>query len=101
MLHETEDISGKKPQLVRVVQQVEEAVEYPLFHMKSAGRSQPLTVTVTVEDRPVPMEVDTVAALSLVSEAPFNVLWPDRRPATANVRLCSYSGEAIPASLQV
>ena len=86
---------GKKPQPVRVVQQ-EEVDEYPLFHMKSAGRSQPLTVTVTVEDRPVPMEVDTGAALSLVSEATFNALWPDRCPETANVRLCSYSGEAIP-----
>ena len=32
----------------------------------------------------------------LVSEATFNALWPDRRPETANVRLCSYSGEAIP-----
>ena len=55
---------GKKPQPVHVVQQEEEVDEYPLFHMKSAGRSQPLTVTVTVEDRPVPMEVDTGAALS-------------------------------------
>ena len=88
--------AGKKPQSVRVVQQEEEANEYPLFHMESAGRSKPLTVTIAIEDCPVVMEVDTGAALSIVSEATFKELWPDKSPSSSNVRLCSYSGEAIP-----
>ena len=42
------------------------------------------------------MEVDTGAALSLVSEATFKDLWPDRSPESTRVRLCSYSEETIP-----
>ena len=81
---------------MRAVQQKDEGNDYPLFHMKSSGRSNPLMVTITVDKRPVLMEVDTGAALSLVSEATFKELWPDRSPESTRVRLCSYSGEAIP-----
>ena len=35
-------------------------------------------------------------ALSIVSEATFKELWPDKSPLSSNVRLCSYSGEDIP-----
>ena len=82
------------PRPVRVVQE-EEVVDYPLFHLGTASNSPPITDSVAVEKCPVTMEVDTGAALSLVSEATFNKLWPDKRPSPSNVRLCSYSGEAI------
>ena len=88
-------VAGKKPQSVRVVQQEEKVNEYPLFHMESAGRSKLLTVTIAIEDCPVVMDIDTGAALSIVSEATFKELWPDKSPSSSNVRLCSYLGEAI------
>ena len=53
---------------MRVVQQEEEVKEYPMLHTKSAGRSEPLMATITVENYLELMEVDTRAALSLVSE---------------------------------
>ena len=42
------------------------------------------------------MEVDTGAALSLISETAFKELWPDRSISATTVTLCSYSGETIP-----
>ena len=42
------------------------------------------------------MEVDTGAALSLISEMMFKELWLDRSVSATTAILCSYSGEAIP-----
>ena len=67
VLHETEDISREV--IVCVVQQEEKEDKNHLFYMKSGGHSQPLTVTVTIEDRAMSMEVDTGAAVSLTLEA--------------------------------
>lgn len=44
------------------VQEEEEEDMYHLFHLKSAIHSHPLTVTVTVKDHLVQIEVDTGAA---------------------------------------
>ena len=54
-------------------------------------------MTMKLEDCPVEMEIDTGAALSLVSEATFKKLWKEK-PALAptQVRLCFYSGQPIP-----
>ena len=85
--------AGKKPQSVRVVQRKDEVNGYPLFHIGSAGSSKPLTVTIAIEDCPVVM---VMKVLSIVSEATFKELWLDKSPLSSNIRLCSYSGEAIP-----
>ena len=42
------------------------------------------------------MQVDTGASLSLMSETTFREHWPQRSLSSTQVRLCSYSGEAIP-----
>lgn len=42
-----------------------------------------------------PMELDTGAAYTLVSETTFKELWPASQVSTTQVRLRSYSGEAI------
>ena len=47
--------------------------ELPMFHLDSPGQALPLNVTVMVDDWPIPMEVDTKAALSLVSELTFSL----------------------------
>ena len=68
--------------------------EYPLHHLGSK-KSTPYKVTVGVDDCPVEMEIDTGAALSLVSEATFRKTWTDRSMEPSTVSLCSYSGEPI------
>ena len=69
--------------------------ELPLFHLDSPGQTLPHNVQVMVDDCLISMEVDTGAALSLVSESTFRKLWPGKRLLTSRVRLCSYSGELI------
>ena len=52
-------------------------------------------VSVTVNNQPIEMELDTGAAFSLVSEATFRKLWPDSTLQESTIRLCSYSGDPI------
>ena len=63
--------------------------ELPLFHLDSPGQTLPHNVQVMVDDCLISMEVDTGAALSLVSESTFRKLWPGKRLLTSRVRLCS------------
>ena len=51
---------------------------------------------ITIDEQNVTMEVDTGAALSLISETTFKELRLDRSVSATIVTLCSYSGETIP-----
>ncbi len=61
--------------------------------MKSA--LAPPIVDVEIEDKSVPMELDTGSAYSLLSEKSFRELWPEGELSPSNVRLKSYTGESI------
>lgn len=41
------------------------------------------------------MEVDTGVAPLIISETTFHLLWPTANLSPSNVRLCTYSGEAL------
>ena len=43
----------------------------------------------------VSMQLDIGASLSIMAETTFKELWPHRSLLSSQVRLCSYSGEAI------
>ena len=74
--------------------QEDESDEEPLYHVSSHGKSKapPILVKVQVDDCLVTMEVDTGAAVTLVSET----TWPGQSFEATSVRLCSYSKELIP-----
>lgn len=60
------------PQPVRRVQEDEETEdEYPLYHLHSASPDQPIEISLNVGGCTLSMELDTGAALSLVSEMLF------------------------------
>ena len=65
--------------------------------MRSPQSTPPLKVMLKLEHCPVEMEIDTGAAISLVSETTIEELWKEK-PALSpsQVRLRSYSGEPIP-----
>ena len=65
----------------------------PIYHVKSTESSSPIKV---LDECLVSMEVDTGAALSLMSEATYQRLWPRRELRTSQVRLQSYTKETIP-----
>ena len=86
---------------VRHVQEDDDSTEeeLPLHCIGTRKDSvQPLKIRVTVDDRSMDMEVDTGAAVTLMSEATFRKHWPNRRLSAASCKLCSYSKEPIPVA---
>lgn len=74
----------------------EEEHELPLYHVTAGEQTRPLKIVVQIEDQSIPLEVDTGAGLSLVSEATYREKWPDKTLEQSSKKLYSYSGEAIP-----
>lgn len=71
--------------------------EYDLFQVHGSSRtSQPLEVPVEIEGRPLVMELDTGAAVSLISESVFNKLCLDKPFQLSSSHLRTYSGETLP-----
>ena len=68
--------------------------EYVLFQLKEKS-SKPLQVDVSIDGKPVPMEIDTGASVSVMSEETFNQLWPDHSLQKSQVKLQTYSGEDL------
>jgi len=62
----------------RSVNRVEEEEEFCLLQLGSLESMPPLKVMMKLEHCPVEMEMDTGAALSLVSEATIEELWKER-----------------------
>ena len=91
---------SQKDKSVRVVQEpgVEQDSiqnEYPLYCLSDAGRSKPINVEVVVDGKPLMMELDTGAAVSLVSESSYQEYWPDRQLQECKTQLSTYSGEPL------
>ena len=70
--------------------------EYELFAINSSKKTKPFTAKLEVDGKPVHMEIDTGASLTLMSEQTFHNQWPIATLATSTITLHSYSGESIP-----
>ena len=60
------------------VQTAESQVEYPLFTIANEG-TRSVVVTLCLDDREIDMEVDTGAAVSLISATTYQTLWAEDR----------------------
>ena len=67
-----------------------------LYTMNSNSKSHPYVVNVEVSGKPLQMEIDTGASLTLVSERTFQEYWPSMALSPTGVKLHSYSGESVP-----
>ena len=75
----------------------EEVEPYPLLYA-ATSRPKPIKVTVTLNNVETPMELDTGATLSVMSETTYKSLWePDARPnlEPSSACLSTYTGERI------
>ena len=73
------------------------ASAYTLFNV-TCSPSKPFIVTLQIEGANVPMEVDTGASMTLISQATFNKLWSAEMAPTLNPtssKLRTYTGEKI------
>ena len=76
---------------------------HTLFHLKEKGHP-PLMVTVELNNSSLRMEIDTGAAVSIISETTYTGLWPkNARPPLlqSTVLLRTYTGETLPIKGQV
>ena len=93
----TSKSSSKNHKLEVDSSDAEDVEPHPLFY-STTSRPKPIKVTVTLNNVDTPMEVDTGATLSVMSEATYSSLWkadvrPDLEPSSA--RLSTYTGERI------
>lgn len=59
--------------------------------------SKPITLPVTINGRPVPMELDTGASVSVISESTYKTLLETSMPLQpSSIRLRTYMGEGLP-----
>ena len=90
---------GKKQQPTHTVEEAtppEECTLYPVIQQKSSFL--PLRSTLEVDGKELTMEVDTGAALSIISEATYKKLWESDTPPElqqTSVRLHTYTGEEM------
>ena len=59
------------------------------------SKLKPLMVTVTMQDTPVRMEVDTGASLSLISQATLSSVWPETQLKSSTAKLPTYTGKEV------
>ena len=69
--------------------------EYELRANRSSNKSKPYSTKLDVDWKPLKMEVDTGASLTLVLEHRFHSHWPDTSLAESRIKLSSYGGESI------
>ena len=68
--------------------------EYPLFTL-TVSQSTPIAVSVEINSKSVNMELDTGAAVSLISEETYGQHWPQLQIEESNIQLKTYSGEFL------
>ena len=89
----------KRKRVHKVQEEAHESAEedeYELWAIRSSNKSKPYSTKLDVDGKPLKMEVDTGASLTLVSEQTFHSHWPDTRLAESRIKLSSYGGESIP-----
>ena len=89
-------------QIKTVQEGIVDSVEHShVLHAVRSESSQPLEVDLTIEGKPLRMEVDTGAAVSLVSEKTYKSILPESTLQNSRAQLRTYSGEQIPVLGQV
>ena len=92
---------NKNPQTLTMTEQTEVDSDssdqsYKLFSIQShAGK--PIQVNLTVNEKPLTMELDTGAAYSLISEQTYKATWSEGAPSLqqSGVKLHTYTGEQV------
>ena len=92
---------NKNPQTLTMAEVTEEDSDesdqsYNFFAMESKAGT-PIQVNLTVNQKPLTMELDTGASYSLISEQTYKATWPEERPSLqqSSVKLHTYTGEQV------
>ena len=80
------------------VSPVSEEETLPVFQIGSGKSTHPISVTVTVNDQPLKMELDTGAAVSIISEQEQRKLYPLTSLHPTHTLLRTYTGATMPVA---
>lgn len=69
------------------------AEEFQLFTVTSKAATRPITMELDINCKPVNVELDTGAAVSLISEQTWKALFPETKLEKSNVLLKTYTDE--------
>ncbi|KAL1255447.1 hypothetical protein QQF64_013508 [Cirrhinus molitorella] len=91
-------VGKRKPYAEKNTKYVEaEETELPMFSLLSDGfGKKSFTETFNVNGKEIMMEIDTVAAVSIISEKQFQAAFPTEPLEVARVKLKTYTGEIMP-----
>ena len=70
--------------------------EVQAVNQSGGGKLPPLKVCLQVDECEIPMEIDTGASMSIMSEDTYRKIWPTRKLEVSNVKLQTYSKEPLP-----
>lgn len=80
--------------------EVEEYNELPMFTQTSEDFKQPFKTDFIVDGKDLDIEIDTGAAVTIVSEQVFQTMFPEQPLDVASVKLKPYTGETMPVLRQ-
>ena len=66
------------------------------LHADTTQKSKPYRVDIGINGKPIKMEVDTGASVTIISERTLQEQWPNLQLTPSEVKIRSYSGECIP-----
>lgn len=69
--------------------------ELHLFAIGTEGKPKPLTCELTIEGKPLVMEIDTGTEVSIISEATHWAIFPELQPVKSRVLLKTYTNEVM------
>ena len=87
--------TNSNPPVHSIAESGSEDSEYSLMTINSVSSNKPMIISVVVDGSPLDMELDTGAAVSLISEERFKQLWPKKPLQDSSTTLKTYSGEAL------
>ena len=69
---------------------------FQLYTVGTKSATQPITVELSLNGKPITMEVDTGTAVSLISERTHKALFPETKPKKSSIVLKTYTDERMP-----
>ena len=80
---------------IHQLEQEDNSEVYTMYNLQGA-KVDPIRVVVRIGDQELPMEVDTGASLSIISEETYHSLTKTPALLPTQARLCTYTGEPLP-----
>ena len=91
----TQRSSSQRPSVQYLNKQEEQDDEFQTFKIGQTAPEPSIIIPLEINGVPVPMELDTGASLTVISETLWKEKFPTSTPEPSNIRLKTYTGEEL------